>query len=109
MSTASFLRALAVIRFALRAASTLEYPTGEQQVLRKFSANFTCRFISTCILCAQCECSRFYMIYGILRNRANFNENPSMPAIVKILQARATEHLSKFCEQIEQRPKFVSM
>ena len=48
------------------------------------------------------------MIYGILRNQANFNENPSMRAIAKILWARASEHSSKFGEQIEQRPKFAS-
>ena len=60
------------------------------------------------ILCAQCERSRFYMIYGILRNRGNFNENPSMRAIAKILRARASEHSTKFCEQIEQRPNFAT-
>ena len=48
------------------------------------------------------------MIYGILRNQANFNENPSMRAIAKILWARASEHSSKFGEQIEQRPNFAS-
>ena len=51
------------------------------------------------IWCAQCKRSRFYMIYGNLRNQANFNENPSMRAIAKILQAQASEHSSKFCEQ----------
>ena len=51
------------------------------------------------IWCAQCKRSRFYMIYGNLRNQANFNENPSVRAIAKILQARASEHSSKFCEQ----------
>ena len=40
--------------------------------------------------------------------RANFNENPSMRAIPKLLRARASEHSSKFCEQIEQRPNFAS-
>ena len=48
----------------------------------------------------------FNLIYGILGNQANFNENPSMRAIVKVLRARASEHLSKFCEQIEQKPNF---
>ena len=43
-------------------------------------------------------------IYEILNNRATFNENPSMRAIAKILRARASEHSSKFCEQIKQRP-----
>ena len=118
-----------MINFVLRAASTLEN-TSEQRTVHKFSVNFTRRFISTVtlrsfhvpiprefhsnfpdvlfppqggeggriggisnILCAQCERSRFYMIYGILRNPANFNENPSM-------RARASEHSSKFCEQI---------
>ena len=31
-----------------------------------------------------------------------------MRAIAKILRARASEHSSKFCEQIEQRPNFAS-
>ena len=48
------------------------------------------------------------MIYEILINRANFDENPSMQAIAKILRARASEHLSKFCELIEQTPNFAS-
>ena len=38
----------------------------------------------------------------------NFNENPSMRALAKILRARASEHLSNFCEQFEQRPNFAS-
>ena len=41
-------------------------------------------------------------------NQGNFNENPSMRAIAKILQARASENLSKFCEELEQRPNFAS-
>ena len=43
-----FLRARAVIKFVLRAASTLETTTGEQRkqrTLHKFSANFTRRLI----------------------------------------------------------------
>ena len=32
----------------------------------------------------------------------------SMQAVAKSLQARASEHLFNFCEQIEQRPDFVS-
>ena len=40
-----FLRARAVINFVLRAASTLENTTSEQQTLHKFSVNFTRRFI----------------------------------------------------------------
>ena len=55
--------------------------------------------------CARCERSR---IYEILSNGANFNENLSMRAIAKILRARASEHSSKCCEQIEQRAKFAS-
>ena len=47
-------------------------------------------------------------IYEISNNRENFNENPSMRAVVKILRAQTSEHLSKFCEQIEQRPNFAS-
>ena len=38
----------------------------------------------------------------------NFNENPSMRALAKTLRARASEHLSNFCEQFEQRPNFAS-
>ena len=38
----------------------------------------------------------------------NFNENLSMQALAKILQARASEHSSNFCEQFEQRPNFAS-
>ena len=47
-------------------------------------------------------------IYEILRNGANFKENPSMRAIAKILRARASENSSKFWEQIKQRPNFAS-
>jgi len=38
----------------------------------------------------------------------NFNENPSMRAVAKVLRARASEHSSNFCEQFEQRPFFAS-
>ena len=38
----------------------------------------------------------------------NFNENSSMRAFARILRARASEHLSNFCEQFEQRPSFAS-
>ena len=57
---------------------------------------FQCHFLlSTCKLC--------------LRYTAgNFNENPSMRALAKILRARASEHLSNFCEQFKQRPNFAS-
>ena len=47
-------------------------------------------------------------IYEISNNRENFNENPSMRAIITILRAQTNEHLSKFCEQIEQRLNFAS-
>ena len=81
-------------------------------VVLRSGNHFTSRKIwiweSNNILCAQCERRRFYMIYRILRNRANFNENPSMRAIAKILRARASEHSAKFCEQIEQRPNLAS-
>ena len=40
-----FLRARAVIKFVLRAASTLETTTGEQRTLHKFSAYFRRRLI----------------------------------------------------------------
>ena len=38
----------------------------------------------------------------------NFNENPSMRLLAKLLRARASEHTSNFCEQFEQRPNFLS-
>ena len=38
----------------------------------------------------------------------NFNENPSIWALAKILWARASKHSSNFCEQFEQRPNFAS-
>ena len=38
----------------------------------------------------------------------NFNGNPSMRAVTKILRARANEDLSNFCEQFEQNPNFAS-
>ena len=45
-----------------------------------------------------------------LRDKAgNFNENPSMRAAAKILQARASEHSSNFCAKFEQRPNFASV
>ena len=40
--------------------------------------------------------------------RMEFNENPSMRALAKNLRLRASEHLSNFCEQFEQRPDFAS-
>ena len=38
----------------------------------------------------------------------NFNENPSMRALAKIMRARTSEHSSNFWEQFEQRPNFAS-
>ena len=38
----------------------------------------------------------------------NFNENPSMRTLLRILRTRASKHLSIFCEQFEQRPNFGS-
>ena len=38
----------------------------------------------------------------------NFNENPNMRALAKLLRARASEPTSNFCEQFEQRPNFAS-
>ena len=38
----------------------------------------------------------------------NFNENPSMRALAKILRVRGSEHSCNFCEQFEQRPNFAS-
>ena len=39
-----------MIRFILRAASTLGNTAGEQRTLHKFSANFTCQFIRVCLV-----------------------------------------------------------
>ena len=49
-------------------------------------------------------------IYEISNNIIEkiLTRNPSMRAIVKILRVQTSEHLSKFCEQIEQRPNFAS-
>ena len=66
--------------------------------------NKHCTFIS-CVPKKSCK-SR--LTTEISNNRVNFNENPSMRAIAKILRTRASEHLFKFCEQIEQRPNFAS-
>lgn len=53
------------------------------------------------ILFPKCKlCSRYTV--------ENFNENPSMREVAKILRARASEHSSYFCEKFEQRPNFVS-
>ena len=38
----------------------------------------------------------------------DFNENPSMRALAKILRARASELSFNFCDQFEQRPNFAS-
>ena len=38
----------------------------------------------------------------------NFNGSPSMRAVAKILRTLASEHLSIFCEQFEQKPKSAS-
>ena len=43
-----------------------------------------------------------------LYGSGDFNENRSIRAIAKILRARAREHSSKFLEQFEQRPNFLS-
>ena len=40
--------------------------------------------------------------------KASGLQNPSVQAIAKILRARASEHLSNFCEQFEQRPNLAS-
>ena len=45
---------------------------------------------------------------GLRCTGGNFNENPSMRAVVKILRARASEHSSNSCEQFEQRPNSAS-
>ena len=59
--------------------------------------------------CFQCQFFLFSRCKLCLRYTAgNFNENPSMQALAKILQARASEHSSNFCEQFKQRPNFAS-
>ena len=58
--------------------------------------------------CFQCPVfvsrCRLYLRY----TAGNFNKNPSMPALAKILRARASEHSSNYCEQFEQRQNFAS-
>ena len=59
--------------------------------------------------CFQCQFFLFSRCKLCLRYTAgNFNENPSMRALAKILRARESEHSSNFCEQFEQRPNFAS-
>ena len=53
--------------------------------------------------CFQCQ-----FLFSRCYTRGNFNENPSMRALAKILRARTSEHSSNFCEQFEQRPNFAS-
>ena len=56
-----------------------------------------------------CAVYKYTFIHSFIRYTAgNFNENPSMRELAKILRARASEHSSKFCEQFEQRPSFAS-
>ena len=52
-------------------------------------------------------CVVIAIVVGFTWFTANFlfNENPNMWATAKILRVRVGEHSSKFCEQIEQRPK----
>ena len=50
----------------------------------------------------------FKMQIMLTLTAGNFNENPSMRALPKILRARASEHSCNFCEQFEQRPNFAS-
>ena len=57
---------------------------------------FRCRF-----LFSRCK---VYLRY----TAGNFNKNPSMRALAKILRARASEHSSNFCAQFEQRPNFAN-
>ena len=57
----------------------------------------------------------FQCLYLVLRCKlclrytaGNFNENPGMLAVAKILRARASEQSFNFCEQFQQRPNFAS-
>ena len=43
-----FFRALAVINFRMRAASTLKLTNGEQRALRKFSASWNLTLLKRC-------------------------------------------------------------
>ena len=66
--------------------------------------------VRACFLkhCFQCQ---FLFPRCKLRSRytaGNFNKNPSMRAVAKILRARANEHSSNFCEQFEQRSNSAS-
>ena len=49
-----------------------------------------------------------FCIVLTLHGIGNFNENPSMGALAKLLRARASEHSSIFCKQFEQCPNFAS-
>ena len=44
-----------MIKFVLRAASTLETTKGEQRTLHKFSANFTHRFVGVRLVSSLCD------------------------------------------------------
>ena len=50
--------------------------------------------------------SRCKLYLRYVYTAGNFNENPSIRALAKILRALASEHSSNFCEQFEQRPNF---
>ena len=52
--------------------------------------------------CIQCPRCKLWLRY----TAGNFNDNPSMRAVAKILRARASEHSSNFCEQFRQRQNF---
>ena len=59
-------------------------------------------------LCFQCQ-FLFSRCKLCLRYTAgNFNENPSMRALAKVLRARASEHSCNFREQFKERPNFAS-
>ena len=47
-------------------------------------------------------------INEISSNRAQVDENASMRAVTKIFRARESEHPCNFCQQLMQRPNFVS-
>ena len=67
-STASFLRARAVIKVVLRAASTSETTSGEQRTLHKFSAYFTRWFVRVRLVPSLCD----YFTSRTPENYSNF-------------------------------------
>ena len=102
-----FLRARAVINFLMRAVSTLDITKGEQRAFCKFSASWILSLLRRCFAPSNvadtfktelrpASFKRQQNEEAYVQSR-NFNENPNMRALAKILRARASEHSSNFC------------